>query len=48
MRIPTPKMGVHLGVCEFILSHSRNANVIFGLHYWPAPFYVLPWLRAQD
>ncbi len=37
---PTFKMGAHLGMCGFILSHFltflRAWNVIFGFHFWPA------------
>jgi len=40
-RIPTPKVGAHLEVCEFIPSHSPTFlgawNVTHGLHSWPAP-----------
>jgi hypothetical protein len=45
IRIPTPKVGDHLGVCEFIPSHlltlSRAWNVTFGLHFRPAPLQAL-------
>jgi hypothetical protein len=42
---PTPKVGVHLGVWGFILSHfptfSGAWNVTSGLHTWPAPLQAL-------
>jgi hypothetical protein len=38
---PTPKMGVHLGVWGFILSHSPTflgaCNVTHRFHSWPTP-----------
>jgi hypothetical protein len=43
--IPTPKMGVHWGVCGLIPSHfsyiPRSASVIYGLHSQPTPFHAL-------
>ncbi len=53
----TPKMGAHLGVWGFILSHSLALpgawNVTPGLHTWPAPLQALtlvmsPRLRLQQ
>jgi hypothetical protein len=45
IRAPTPKVGVHLGMWGFILSHSPTLpgawNVIFELHSWPAPSQAL-------
>jgi len=42
---PTPKMGVHLEVWEFIPSHfptlPRAWNVTPELHFWPAPSQAL-------
>ncbi len=42
---PTPKVGIHLGVWGFILSHSLAPpgawNVIPGLHTWLAPSQAL-------
>jgi hypothetical protein len=42
---PIPKVGAHLGVCEFIPSHSPTFlgawNVTLGLHSWPAPLKAL-------
>jgi hypothetical protein len=38
--IPTPKLGVHLGVCGFIPHTSRTTNVILKLHFRPAPFHA--------
>jgi hypothetical protein len=42
---PTPKVGVHLGVWRFILSHSSTLsgtwNLIPRLHFWPAPSQAL-------
>ncbi len=41
IRTPTPKVGAHMGVCEFILSHSPTLqwawNVTPELHSRPAP-----------
>jgi hypothetical protein len=43
--IPTPKMGAHLGIWGFILSHSpifsRTWNVTPGLHSWPTALQAL-------
>jgi hypothetical protein len=43
--IPTPNMGIHLGVWGFIPSHSfallRPCNVIFGLSSWLANLQAL-------
>jgi len=56
IEIPTPKVGAHLGVWRFILSHSPTLlgawNVIPGLHTWPTPSQALaliasPRLRLQ-
>ncbi len=37
---PTPKVGAHLGMCEFIPSHFPTflgaGNVILKFHFWPA------------
>ncbi len=45
IKTPTHKVGAHLGVWEFILSHSltfpRAWNVIPGFHLWPAPLQAL-------
>jgi len=45
IKTPTPKVGVHLGVWGFILSHSPTLlkawNVIPGLHFWPTPSQAL-------
>ncbi len=47
IKTPTPKVGDHLGVCEFIPSHSSTFpgtwNVTLGLHSWPAPLQTLLW-----
>jgi hypothetical protein len=44
-RIPIPKVEAHLGVCEFIPSHSYTfpgaSNVIHGLHSWLTPLQAL-------
>jgi hypothetical protein len=44
-KILTPKMGAHLGMCEFISSHSltfpRARNVIAGRHFWFASLQSL-------
>jgi hypothetical protein len=45
IRTPTPKVGIHLGVWEFIPSHfltlPRAWNVTPGLPSWPAPLQAL-------
>jgi len=38
--IPTPKMGVHLGMCGFIPHTPMNANVTPRLHFRPTPFHA--------
>jgi len=44
MGTPTPKMGVLLGVCEFIPSHFPTfSGCTFGLHL----SMPLPWSQAQ-
>ncbi len=57
IRTPTPKVGVHLEVWSFILSHSPTllgaCNVTLRLHSWPAPLQTLalvasPRLRLQE
>ncbi len=41
---PTPKIGVHLGMCGSFLDTLPhifgNANVTLELHSWPTPFHV--------
>jgi hypothetical protein len=45
VRTPSPKMGAHLGVWSFILSHFPTFlgawNVTHGLHSWLAPLQAL-------
>jgi hypothetical protein len=57
IQTPTPKVGAHLGVWGFILSHfptfPRTWNVTPELHFWPAPLQALalvvsPRLRLQQ
>jgi len=44
IRISILKMGVHLKVCGFIISHSFTfLGYILGLHF----FMPLPWSQAQ-
>jgi hypothetical protein len=50
MGIPTPKVGVHLGVWGFILSHSPTLpwtwNVTLWLHSWPTPLQTLAFVTT--
>jgi hypothetical protein len=44
IKTPTPKVGIHLGVCELISSHSPTLpGWIFGPHL----SMPLPWSWAQ-
>jgi len=51
IEIPIPKVGIHLGVWEFIPSHSfefpKAWNVIFRLTFGMHPHKPLPWSQAQ-
>jgi hypothetical protein len=51
IRNPTPKVGAHLGVWEFIPSHflklSGAWNVTPGLHSWPALLQALAWVTSS-
>jgi hypothetical protein len=45
IKTPAPKVGAHLGMCGFNLSHSPTLpgaqNVTFKLHSWPTPLQAL-------